>query len=97
MGSLSIDMEVTEMTIDNKLANAVSRVLNVEPEAVTADLKIGDVPEWDSIGQLNLIVEIESVFDTMFDGEQLISLNSVVGIQRELSERNLLEHDYAAC
>jgi len=57
---------------------------------VTADLRIGDVPEWDSLGQLNLIMEVESVFETRFDGGQLVSLNSLSAIQNELKNRNLL-------
>ncbi|MDO8586162.1 MAG: acyl carrier protein [Armatimonadota bacterium] len=78
------------MTLDTRIVDAVTRVFNVDPGAVSADLKIGDVSEWDSLGQLNLIVEIESVFGTRFDGEQLISLNSLTEIQKELADRNLL-------
>lgn len=77
------------MMLDTRIAGAVARVFNVEATEVTADLKVGDVPEWDSLGQLNLIVEIESVFGTRFDGEQLITLNSLAEIQRELTDRNL--------
>ena len=57
---------------------------------MSANLKIGDLDEWDSLGQLNLITEIESVFKTRFDGEQLISLNNLIEIQKELANRNLL-------
>ena len=78
------------MTVDTRIVDAVARVFKVDPEVVSADLRIGDVSEWDSLGQLSLIIEIESIFGTRFDGEQLISLNSLAEIQRELTDRNLL-------
>ena len=78
------------MSLDARITDAVARVFGVNPEVVSADLRIGDVPEWDSLGQLNLIMEVESVFNTRFDGRQLISLTSLADIQNELENRNLL-------
>jgi len=78
------------MTLDTRIVDAAARVFKVDPHEVAADLKIGEVSEWDSLGQLSLIMEIEAVFGTTFDGDQLISLNSLAEIQRELAHRNLL-------
>jgi acyl carrier protein len=78
------------MTLDTRIADAAARVFKVDPAEVGANLKIGDVSGWDSLGQLSLIIEIEAVFGARFDGDQLISLNSLAEIQRELTRRHLL-------
>ena len=78
------------MSLDTRIANAAARVLSLKPGDVSADLRIGDVPEWDSLGQLNLIMEVEWIFGTRFDGRQLISLTSLADIQKELKNRKLL-------
>lgn len=78
------------MSLDDRITDAVARVFNLSAGGVSADLKIGDVPEWDSLGQLSLLMEVESVFETRFDGGQLISLTSLADIQNELKNRNLL-------
>jgi len=77
------------MSLDSRIANVVAGVFNTDPASVSPDLKIGDIAEWDSLGQLNLIIEIERTFGTKFDGEQLIVLNSLAAIQNELEYRNL--------
>jgi len=78
------------MSLDSRIADVVAGVFNTDPASVSPALKIGDIAEWDSLGQLNLIIEIERAFGTKFDGEQLITLNSLAEIRRELGERNLL-------
>lgn len=41
-----------------------------------AGLKYQDVPAWDSVGHMNLIANLEEVFDIMMDTDDIIDLNS---------------------
>jgi acyl carrier protein len=46
------------------------------PESITA-MKIGDVVDWDSLGNFNLILECENVFNIRFPIEAISEFDSV--------------------
>ena len=46
-------------------------------EKVTIDTKIGDFEKWDSLGQINLFMAIESELNLKFDLEDVIESNSI--------------------
>ena len=53
------------------------------------DLKMGDIDEWDSIGNFNLILAIEQKYGIRFNMEDLDNLKSVKEIKR------LLDNDFS--
>jgi acyl carrier protein len=54
----------------------------------TPQMKAGDVPEWDSLNHINLIVAVEARFKIKFKSTELESLRNV-GHLVELIERKL--------
>jgi acyl carrier protein len=48
------------------------------------DLKMGDLEEWDSLGNFNLILAIEQKVGIQFDFDQLENLNSISEIKKAL-------------
>ena len=60
------------------------------PEEID-ELKIGDIEEWDSLGNFNLLLSIEQTLDIQFDIESMEKLTSIEEIKKEiehvLSER----------
>ena len=48
------------------------------------DLKMGDLEEWDSLGNFNLILAIEQKIGIQFDFDQLENLNSISEIKKAL-------------
>lgn len=48
------------------------------------NLKMGDIDEWDSIGNFNLILAIEQKYGIQFNMEDLDNLKSVKEIKRLL-------------
>jgi acyl carrier protein len=50
------------------------------PEDIT-DLKMGDLTEWDSLGNFNLILAVEKHFDIQFDISDIENINSVKALQ----------------
>ena len=73
------------MTLDDRLAAVAARVFACDPARITQDLAIGDLPEWDSLGQLLLLTEVEREFGVRFDGEQLVNLSNLALIRNELA------------
>ena len=59
-----------------KYRNAFINVLDLEEDDVCEDLALGVTREWDSIGHMALISEIEDVFDVSLDSEWITEFNS---------------------
>ncbi|MBR5685520.1 MAG: acyl carrier protein [Muribaculaceae bacterium] len=68
----------------------IARVLNVDLEVITDTLSSGDIPQWDSVGNLAVISTIEQELDIEFPLEVLFDLTSVQSI---IDEVNKLIHD----
>jgi len=66
-----------------KLRECFSRSLGIPLERVTDDLAYNTIPEWDSVGHMALVAEIEGAFDVMFDTDDILGM-STVGKAREI-------------
>jgi acyl carrier protein len=51
------------------------------------DLRMGAVEEWDSLGNLNLLLQIESEFSVRLTTEELASIDSLVQIEAYLAKQ----------
>lgn len=49
--------------------------LNVSDDML-ADLKYQDIKEWDSVGHISLISELEDAFDIMIDTDDVVDFSS---------------------
>lgn len=72
--------------IQSQVVKIISEVLNVPSEIITADLSIGDIPEWDSMGNLAVIARLESELGIDFPVEDLMDLTSVRSIVDRISQ-----------
>jgi acyl carrier protein len=61
---------------EQKLRKAFVDALDLEEYSVVDSLEYGTVKEWDSIGHMKLISEIESNFDIMIDTDDVIAMNT---------------------
>ena len=52
------------------------------------DLKMGDLNSWDSLGNFNLILEIEAQYDIRFSMDQLSHIRSISDIAKAINENN---------
>jgi len=53
------------------------------PEEIK-DLKMGDFDEWDSLGNFNLLLAVETGYKIQFDFNELENLTSVASIQKAI-------------
>ena len=49
------------------------------------NLKLGDFKEWDSLGNFNLLLEIEKEFNCRFDTTKFSEMKSVKDIKKNLN------------
>ena len=50
-----------------------------------SQLNMGDIEEWDSLGNFNLILAVESHYQIQFDMDELETLTSASAIQRAVN------------
>ena len=63
------------MTNMEKYVDVFVKTLGVESDKVQ-DLKYLEIDEWDSVGHMSLIAEIESAFDIMMDTDDILDFES---------------------
>lgn len=59
-----------------QLDAAFRRALELNDDSEVRSLNYRDIPQWDSIGHMTLIAEIESEFDVMFSTDEVVALSS---------------------
>ena len=60
-----------------KLRSCFSRTLGIPVERVTDDLAYNSIEEWDSVGHMALVADIESSFNVMLDTDDILNMSSV--------------------
>ncbi len=72
--------------IKNKLISILIAHFEDVPESIQSmpysALKMGAFDEWDSLGNLNLLLAIETEFSVRFSSEELASLQSLEDIEK---------------
>jgi len=63
------------MTNIEKYVNAFKEVFEVE-ETVLEGLEYQAIPQWDSVGHMALVAELEDAFDIMMETDDIIDFSS---------------------
>ena len=71
------------MSDNDRVIETFSRVLGLQAERITDDLRYATIPEWDSIAHMSVIAALEDAFGIMIDMDDVIDMNSV-GKAREI-------------
>jgi acyl carrier protein len=72
------------MADTEKIKAIFLRALNVPNENYRADLKLGDIPQWDSLAHLNLMFALEDAFGVQFAADSIPKLKTLPMISAEL-------------
>ena len=72
--------------MESQVKEIIARVLNLDLADISDDLSSGDIPEWDSVGNLAIISTIEQELDVEFDLDVLFDLTSVKSIVDEVNK-----------
>lgn len=76
--------------LDRRLVEVVSRAFKLHPDAIHSQTSSEDILGWDSVGHLNLILEIEGSFVVRFLTEEIPLLSSLGRIQEALKRHGAL-------
>ena len=64
----------------DQIINIMSEVFEMKISDFPEEIKQENISNWDSLRHLNLIVELEEVFDTSFEPEEISEMTSLVQI-----------------
>lgn len=67
-----------------KLERAVAEVFNIPEASVVDGLHLIDIPTWDSLAHMMLIVRLEEEFQVQLDGDEIADLKSVADARNVL-------------
>lgn len=74
------------MSANEDLINAFVTGLELDSSSNVETLEYRGITEWDSIGHMTLVAEIENTFDVMLSTDQVIALSSFSEAKRILGE-----------
>ncbi|MFX1579188.1 MAG: acyl carrier protein [Promethearchaeota archaeon] len=72
---------------EDKLLDILSKVLLLDKDKITDDLRRKDFEPWDSMAHLIIVSEIENEFEIFFEDEEVIELWTVGDIKKVLSNK----------
>ena len=78
-------MDVDQIT--EKVIGVLASALNVGQNDVTPQLAFGDMPQWDSMGHMEVMVSLEENFGVEVNADTISNLISVPAIVAHISEK----------
>jgi acyl carrier protein len=78
------------MTNEQKLFQAIADVFRVNVESVNLDSSPDSIKKWDSLGMIQLVSELELVFDVQFELLEIADFQNVAIIKSILAEKGIL-------
>lgn len=73
--------------MENKIIELIARVLNVPVGNVTLETEIGELDEWDSLRNVQIIAQLEKEFEVKITPDMIMDLEDVsdiVGLIKDL-------------
>lgn len=78
------------MDIKERIFSIIAQAISIDSSQLDDNTSIGDLPEWDSVGNLAIIAALEQELQIEFPLEDLFELTSVGSIIDEVKK---LKHD----
>ncbi len=76
--------------MDKRLEEVIRKVFPIDADTIDEEWTSDDIPEWDSVGHLDLIMEIERTFNIKIEIEEMFEVEKLGDITTILKKRNVL-------
>jgi acyl carrier protein len=73
--------------LSQRIQSLLAEAIQVPGEIVTADLSFGDLPQWDSLGHMEVMLRLEEEFGVAIDADTIAQLISIPEICRFLEDK----------
>ena len=71
---------------ENKFRSVVIETLRIAPQKYQPNLRLGDVPEWDSIAHMDLVAALEEAFGVRVAADEIVELASLEDLRARMSQ-----------
>lgn len=78
---------VVDTSVVNTVCDVLADVFGVPRAELSEATTRDDIPEWDSVGHLNLALALEEAFDITFSVDDIAELTSVEAIAKKVREK----------
>ena len=65
---------------EQQIKTIMGRTWGIDPDKVSSEVKFNEIPQWDSLGHVNLLVSLEKEYNVKIDNETLTKLTSIPSI-----------------
>ncbi|MFW9788412.1 MAG: acyl carrier protein [Candidatus Thorarchaeota archaeon] len=72
---------------EDKLLEILSKILLLDKDQITDDLRRKDFEPWDSMAHLIIVSEIENEFEMFFEDDEVVELWTVGDIKKVLASK----------
>ena len=76
--------------MNDRLEKVIRQVFDIEAEIIDENWTSEDIPDWDSVGHLNLIMEVEKEFNVKIEIEEMFEVEKLGDITRILQKKNAI-------
>ena len=77
--------------LSQRIQSLLAEAIQVPGEMVTADLSFGDLPQWDSLGHMEVMLRLEEEFGVAIDADTIAQLISIPEICRFLEDKGYVQ------
>jgi len=79
-------MKNSAINLSQRIQTLLAEAIQVPPDLVSAELAFGDLPQWDSLGHMEVMLRLEETFGIAIDADTIARLISVPEICAFLEE-----------
>ncbi len=81
-------MDSTNSSLYVDLCSLLADAFQVTTDEITPELAFGDLPQWDSMGHMELLLRLEEAYGIEIDAESIAELVSLPAIFEKLAKRD---------
>lgn len=81
------NVRFNESEIEGRIRRVIAETFRLSPEESQGPLGMGNPSSWDSLGHMELVMQLEKEFAVMFPNFVIADLVSVPAIVRAITER----------
>ncbi len=79
------------MAMSERVANVFQKAFGLDINSFSSNLVPEEVPNWDSIGHMNLVMYLEQEFDQRFEVDEIMEMSSPAKILEILKSKGVSE------
>lgn len=81
-------MTATDQSLVENVQQVLAAALNVDAAEIHAETQFGDLPQWDSMGHMEVLVALEKEFGVEITADTITNLISVPAICQYIGENH---------